>query len=791
MKVESKTNKELIRELVALRRRITELEQSESERKQMEEALRESEEKFSTLVRQAKDGVILIQDNILTFANEAMADILGYTLDEIENTPYINYVARESQSMVSEQVNARLANKEVPQFYEARLLRKDGTVIDAELSAKVIQYRGKPVDVGIVRDITERKRAEEALRKSEETLKLITDNMSDMVRVVDLQGNNLYATPSHYSVLGYKPEDRVGKSTFDIVHPDDVENMIRVFSESIARRQPAMTEYRVRHADGHYVWLETAGDPIWNDKGELTAVVVSARDISERKASEERLRKSEERYRVLAYSIDSMYLVDPECRYLFVNEGYRQRIGIPLEEIIGRRYDEFHPKEDAREFTEKVKEVYESGIPIQHEYNSEWDERCFLRTFSPVMDQEGKSINAVTVVSKDITERKRLEAQLLQAQKMEALGTLTGGIAHDFNNILSAMIGYTELTMKEPDEERRQHNLRQVLRSCDRARDLVAQILTFSHSTSQEYKPIETGPVIKEGLELLRASLPATIRIRQEIAPEPAIISGDPTRIHQILMNLCANAAHAMGAKGGLLDVGLSPVEILTPEIFSTSDLQAGSYVKLAVSDTGHGIDPAIMNRIFDPFFTTKKPGEGTGLGLSVVYGIVKSHGGAITVQSELGKGSVFNVYFPKIQVAVQPEIHDLKDLPRGKERILFIDDEPYLAEMGEMMLETLGYDVVSCTNSAEAFDSFVNHHNRFDLVITDMTMPAMTGAELAREILRTNPEMPIILCTGHSEFINERKAREMGIREFLMKPISMKVLAYVVRKIMDEKQES
>ncbi len=665
---------------------------------------------------------------------------------------------------------------------------KDERKTKQELLQELVSLRQRIAEME--QSESERKQMEEALRKSEETLKLITDNMSDMVRVLDLQGNNVYASPSHYSVLGYKPEDRVGKSTFDIVHPDDVEGLIRVFSESLARRQPTMVEYRVRHANGHYVWLETVGDPIRDDKGDITAVVVSARDISERKASEERLRKSEERYRALAYSIDSMYLVDRECRYLFINEGYRQRIGIPLEEIIGRRYNEFHPKEDAREFTEKVKEVYESGKPIQHEYISEREQKYFIRTFSPVMDQEGKSISAVTVAAKDITDRKHLEAHLLQAQKMEALGTLSGGIAHDFNNILSAMIGYTELTMKEPDEERRRRNLGQVLRSCDRARDLVTQILTFSHSTSQEHKPIEMGPVIQEGLELLRASLPSTIMIRKEIAPEPAIISGEPTHIHQILMNLCTNAAHAMGEKGGLLEVSLSPVEILSQQLFSSPDLQAGSYIKLAVSDTGQGIDPAIMNRIFDPFFTTKKTGEGTGLGLSVVYGIVKSHDGVITVESEPGKGSVFSVYFPKVKVDVQPEIHDLKSLPRGSERVLFIDDESHLAEMGGIMLETLGYDVTSCTNCTEAFEAFVKHPDRFDLVITDMTMPVMTGAELARKILKINPETPIILCTGHSEFINEEKAREIGIREFLMKPVSMKTLANVVRDILDEKQD-
>lgn len=498
------------------------------------------------------------------------------------------------------------------------------------------------------------------------------------------------------------------------------------------------------------------------------------------------LRVSEARYRSLASSVDSLYLVDRDCTYLFMNEACRLRFGVQLEDIIGKRYRDFHSEENSKEFAKTLNEVFETGKPTQFEYQSERDKSILLRTFSPVMDQKGKSISAVTIVSKDITERKRLESQLMQAQKMEALGTLSSGIAHDFNNILASIIGYAELAMMAPDDERRQSDMEQILQACERATNLVTQILTFSRVTSQEYKPMEMGPVVKEVLKLLSASLPTTIEIRRNIAPKPGIIKGNSTQLHQVLMNLCTNAAHAMGENGGILNVSLSPVEVLSEELSPSPGLQAGSYMMLTVSDTGQGIDPAVLNRIFDPFFTTKPAGEGTGLGLSVVYGIAKAHGGEITVQSEPGKGSAFSVYFPRVQARVKPESESLKSLPKGSERILFVDDEAELVQMGRMMLEALGYEVMSFTNSALACRAFVSHPDRFDLVITDMTMPVMTGAALSLEILKIRPGMPIILCTGHSEFINEKKAKETGIREFLMKPVFVKDLARVVREVLD-----
>jgi signal transduction histidine kinase len=270
----------------------------------------------------------------------------------------------------------------------------------------------------------------------------------------------------------------------------------------------------------------------------------------------------------------------------------------------------------------------------------------------------------------------RMNAQLIQAQKMEALGTLAGGIAHDFNNILSAMTGYAELAMTDPDEKIRQNNLEQVLIACERAKKLVSQILAFSRKTSQEYKPIDMGTIVKEGLLLLKATLPSTIVIRRKIALAPGIVLGNPVQIQQVLMNLCINAAHAMGDNGGVLDVNLSSVEISQEESSRIPDLKAGSYVKLVVSDTGHGIDSLIVEHLLSPFFTTKTIDKGTGLGLTVVYGIIKAHGGAVEIQSEPGKGSTVHVYFPKMQVEEKPDVKDSKELPKGNESILYIDDE-------------------------------------------------------------------------------------------------------------------
>jgi CheY-like chemotaxis protein len=359
----------------------------------------------------------------------------------------------------------------------------------------------------------------------------------------------------------------------------------------------------------------------------------------------------------------------------------------------------------------------------------------------------------------DITEQKKLETQFHQAQKMEAIGTLAGGIAHDFNNILSGLLGYAELISLETlPGSSTNRNLEELLKIGVRAKDLVKQILTFSRRTFQEKKPIHVEPLVKEAVKLLRSSLPTTIEIRLDIKDDSGIIEADPTQVHQVLLNLCTNSFHAMEESGGLLTIGLASINLDSYAAGQQADLQQGPYVRLTVSDTGLGMAPEILNRIFDPYFTTK----------------------------EAGKGTTFHVYFPRLETSAEGASLDLTEgpLPVGKgEHILLIDDEPVLLEIGKQMLEHLGYQVTVRTSSIEALGLFSSEPSRFHLVITDMTMPNMTGEKLAGEILKIRPELPIILCTGFSEHLTEGKATALGIREFLMKPLTLKDLARAVRR--------
>ena len=389
-------------------------------------------------------------------------------------------------------------------------------------------------------------------------------------------------------------------------------------------------------------------------------------------------------------------------------------------------------------------------------------------------------------------DRTRVEAQLRQAQKMEALGTLAGGIAHDFNNILGIIVGYTEMARWDAGEDSAaKSHLMEVLKAAERAKDLVQQILAFSRRSEQERRPIQVGLIVKEAMKMLRASLPSTINIKVNVASR-AIVSADPTQIHQVLMNLCTNAAHAMSDNGGVLEVALTDVRVGPESIMPHSDVRPGPFVKLTVEDTGCGMDPAILDRIFDPFFTTKEPGVGTGLGLSVVHGIVKSHGGAIEVESSPGRGTTFQVLLPTMECTPGLETEAAGPLPRGRERILVVDDEPALAMAAKQMLERLGYRVDYRTSGIEALDTFRLQltEGPFDLVITDMTMPDLTGTDLARELLALQPALPILLCTGFSEKMNAEKAKSLGIQGFLMKPVIMSELARMIREVLDTKMK-
>jgi signal transduction histidine kinase/ActR/RegA family two-component response regulator len=380
------------------------------------------------------------------------------------------------------------------------------------------------------------------------------------------------------------------------------------------------------------------------------------------------------------------------------------------------------------------------------------------------------------------------ERHLQNVMKLQAIGTLAGGIAHDFNNILFPIVGYTELTMDDvPADSQARKNLEEVIKAANRAKELVQQILAFSRQNCQERKPLKVQYLIKEALKLLRATIPSSIAFNSNVDEGCGPIMGDPTQIHQIIMNLCTNAYHAMQATGGSLAVTLKEIDMSYAEINARGGMKPGKHLQLSVQDSGHGMEPEVLERIYEPYFTTKEPGKGTGLGLSVIHGIVKNHGGDITVKSQPGEGTTFDVYLPVID-DVDVEVNEVEppSATKGKERILLIDDEAQIIDIEQQILERLGYSVTSKTDSAEALKEFIAKPNQFDLVITDMTMPKMTGDQLARKVLDIKPNIPVILCTGFNETITEEKALSLGIDQFVMKPIVKDQLARLIRTVLD-----
>jgi len=397
----------------------------------------------------------------------------------------------------------------------------------------------------------------------------------------------------------------------------------------------------------------------------------------------------------------------------------------------------------------------------------------------------------------DITERKKaekekmeLELQLSQKQKMEAVGTLAGGIAHDFNNILGAMQGYVELSFDDLTEDSAvRDNLEQILSCIGRAAKLVKQILTFSRKDQQEEEkePVQISSLIKEVLGMLRSSLPATIKIRRKIHADSSMVLADSTQIHQVLVNLCTNASHAMRDVDGILEVSLEDVNLESETRIGDEHLGPGHYVKLSVSDSGCGMEKEVVERIFEPFFTTKKVNEGTGLGLSVVHGIIKSHDGAITVSSTPGEGTTFDIFLPKIESGEVQEPQPSQSTTKDRELILLVDDEEMMINVTKQILERLGFDVVAKTSSIDALEAFQEEPDRFDLVITDQVMPHMTGTQLARELISVRPDISIILCSGFPENVCPEEFKSIGIKEFIAKPISRKEIATIIRKVLDK----
>jgi PAS domain S-box-containing protein len=513
--------------------------------------------------------------------------------------------------------------------------------------------------------------------------------------------------------------------------------------------------------------------------------------IEKRREMEARLRESELKFRTLVESInDWFWEVDANGVYTYVGPQIKTLLGYDPEEAVGKSAFDFMLPQECRRIRKIFIDMAKDCSPIELLENTlvhKQGHRVVVQTSGlPIYDSHGK-LSGYRGTDRDITEKLKLEERLQHAQKMESIGTLAGGIAHDFNNILHIMIGNAELALDVvPELNPAYESLEDIKKAGFRASGIVKQLLSFSRKSGNELRPTNIVAVIREALDLLRAIIPATIEMRRNLPDSDETVIADPNQINQVIMNLCINASQAMDNWGGIIEVSAEKMALDDSCEKKIPELPKGDYIKVTVSDTGMGIDPEIIERIFDPYFTTQQVGQGSGMGLAVVHGIVKSHGGAITVDSEVGKGSVFHLYFPLVVAKTGRGTRETVQIQRGNETILFVDDEISIVNMMERNLSRLGYHLETKLNPREAVELFQSKPDRIDLVITDMTMPQMTGIQLSEALRQIRPDLPIILCTGHSDLINEDKAEQLGIAAFVMKPVAKQEMARIIRDVLD-----
>lgn len=572
-----------------------------------------------------------------------------------------------------------------------------------------------------------------------------------------------------------------------LLHPDDRGVVVRALWDAFRDNTVFDHDFRLRHADTSHIWVRMRGEVIEDEGTQL--MVGTMTDVSDRIELQQTFEKA------FQYSPAMMTITEISTgRYTSVNRRFLEVTGYREEDVLGHTSIKLIgvDEDERRKMIAAIQEKGEvHGLELQlRKANGE----VFYCDYSGVIIHSGGEKYLLSLAV-DITgkkhaekEKEEISKQLRQAQKLEAIGTLAGGIAHDFNNILGAMIGYADMALEDVDPgSRTKQDLENVLSAGTRAKELVAQILTFSRQTESNRTVLRPVSIIKEAVKMLKSTLPATIRIQPDLDPDTGFISADPVQLHQVVMNICTNAFHAMEENGGVLTIRLHDAEQLPLGVLRQAERIRQEYLQLSIEDTGTGIDPSIIEKIFDPFFTTKEEGKGTGMGLSTVYGIIAEMEGVVTVDSRLGQGSVFHVFLQKLQMEDELGAHDQERIPEGTESILLVDDEVVLVMMVREKLERLGYRITGVSDSNKALEIFLQAPTLFDLVITDYTMPEMTGVELARRMMEVRPDIPIILQTGYSAKVDEEKALARGIKGFLYKPVLKGEMGRLVRTILDD----
>jgi len=782
-----------------LLRQIEELKQSNRLLQQQIKDLQGRESHSSSLLAGIPVGVYRTDsDGLILEANPALVEMLDY--DDKESLLSANsaqfYVRPEDQR----EQRRILARDGILRGFETELRRADGSTFWVKDSAKVVEHAdGRLFFEGSLEDIDERKETERSLIKSQQIMRGILDATLETIVLIDRQGIIVAANKTTSLRLGVGIRDLVGASVYGLFPADVAETRKQKWEKVFAEGRPLFFE---DGRDGR-TYAQSAYPVFDNNSHRVEHVVLFASDITERKQAEENLRKSEallNRSQQMA-SMGS-FVWDLRDDALLWSKNMYAIHGVDEETFAGnlteisRRL--IHPNDQGR-IQAETRKMMEAGRVWSMEFRiirPDGEERVMRSSGEFELDELGRPIKCFGV-HQDITdlkraeeERRKLESQLRQSQKLEAVGTLAGGVAHDFNNILGIIVGNAELAMFDLAEwNPAQESLKEIREASLRARDLVTQILLFARKKEHTISNIQVAPIAKECLKMLRASIPSTVEIRQKISEDLPPVQADPSQIQQVIMNLCANAGQALEVEGGVLEFVMDSSDLDMPLDTFTGRLPEGAYIRLIIRDNGPGIPPDVLEQIFDPFFTTKGVGEGTGLGLAVVHGIIQDRKGGITLETEEGKGTAFTVYLPASGTEFSEKPANGNDvLPKGKEKILFVDDEPMILKLGQRMLERQGYEVESRASGTDALECFKNDPGRFDLVVTDMSMPGLRGDKLAEEVLKIRPDIPVILSTGFSKQISEERSKELGIRAFVLKPLTAQELTEAVRRVLDEK---